>query len=881
MALAFTLATALAAQRSVAEAAEQRLGDPTLADDARIALMLQRARALLAYDLPRARVAARRAAAAAKRLGRASETAIALATAAAATCELESTARGRRVMEQARAELPADASVATRAIVLLIESTICFVDHDLGNAALNLERATDLATDAGADAVLGDCLLSLHDQLRATEVGLEPNAILRTAARLFAAAQNVRGQLRTRLRQADAWQWQGRDADAAAARHDVLRAAEELGDRQAILDCLARRFEAALAVGDTDRALAVAERRVDVARALGSPARLARALNAVASTHLLVDDPDGAEPALEEAMALAERLARPELERLVLRSFIEFDRQRELDAGLMHHANRLAELEPPRRDADRDAARRTLSRLRDARTATRNDRIAQLIDDAVAASTAATKNETNRTIRDLLGLATVTAVGLAVAAYRFGRRRGERRERPAEAVERSADPGSSRADGPARAAATGVAATNPLSASGGQAGGDTGRERLQGVRALAASWARQFGNTLAAVRTQVDLLLDEIPAGDPHRQRLERIRTTTEESAELCTRMFEYSNVRDHDSGSIEHEVDLRDVVTAAHEELLTSIDQTVAVRIELPPRPIRATVDTGAIRRLLVEVARLVRGGPTGVRRIVIELAEVATLPGTGPGATWFGTPRRAPSYAVLQITDDGGGSSEASLPRIFDPATGVDASRADPGLTAARTIATGFGGAFRFVADGRTKSTFAIYLPQDRAAEPPVAVPRPAIARRSGPILVVDDQDWLLAFTRLSLTQRGYQVIEASRGSEALRGSEEAEPKPVLAVIDMTLPDQDGGQLTSRLREQLPDLKVVIMSGHDEDTIRAGLGTVEVDAILPKPFAGAELVELVDSLLARAGDATEPRPDAAPRPANPAPGSPGRARE
>jgi two-component system KDP operon response regulator KdpE len=121
---------------------------------------------------------------------------------------------------------------------------------------------------------------------------------------------------------------------------------------------------------------------------------------------------------------------------------------------------------------------------------------------------------------------------------------------------------------------------------------------------------------------------------------------------------------------------------------------------------------------------------------------------------------------------------------------------------------------------------------------------------------VLLVDDEPVLLRLLEINLRAAGMQVRTASNGADAVRSASEVAPDAV--VLDLGLPDMDGGDVIARLRdlEALAATPVVVMSGLDADEL-AGRGyAADVHAFLTKPVEPADLVDVVRRALARADD-------------------------
>jgi two-component system, cell cycle sensor histidine kinase and response regulator CckA len=114
-------------------------------------------------------------------------------------------------------------------------------------------------------------------------------------------------------------------------------------------------------------------------------------------------------------------------------------------------------------------------------------------------------------------------------------------------------------------------------------------------------------------------------------------------------------------------------------------------------------------------------------------------------------------------------------------------------------------------------------------------------------GTILLVEDEEGLRSLNARGLRSRGYSVIEASNGIEALEALEERNGAVDLVVSDVVMPEMDGPTLLKAMRGRNPDLKIIFVSGYAEDAFEKSLPENQQFAFLPKPFTLSQLVAAV----------------------------------
>lgn len=121
------------------------------------------------------------------------------------------------------------------------------------------------------------------------------------------------------------------------------------------------------------------------------------------------------------------------------------------------------------------------------------------------------------------------------------------------------------------------------------------------------------------------------------------------------------------------------------------------------------------------------------------------------------------------------------------------------------------------------------------------------------AGNVLVVDDEEMVLHFIELVLTQAGLRVLTAASGDEALKRCNGGAETIDLALLDVVMPKMDGAELCGMLHELYPRLRILLMSGYDEAEIGRRCGAIDSRGFLKKPFTATELVERVKEMLDR----------------------------
>jgi two-component system cell cycle sensor histidine kinase/response regulator CckA len=377
-------------------------------------------------------------------------------------------------------------------------------------------------------------------------------------------------------------------------------------------------------------------------------------------------------------------------------------------------------------------------------------------------------------------------------------------------------------------------------------------QKLEALGRVTGGVAHVFNNQMTVVLGYCDVLLADLPAGDPQRQGLLAIRKAGERAALVTRQLLAFGRQQI----LVPRVLDLNALLESLAVSIRSLVRAEVAVVTVLDPDLGPVRVDPGQMEAVILALVcqatqAMPRGGTLTIHTGNADVSEGES----GPDLEFHPGP-----YAVLAVTDTGPGMDEAERARLFEPFSLGQNLGDVPGLDLAACygIVKQSGGHIAVETAPGRGTTFRVYLPRCDlfASRGPAreAETRPSVPAPRGAVLVVEDDEGVRRLLVHTLRGDGWAVHEAADGLEALRFLERNHTGPIdLVVTDMIMPRMNGRELSERLSQVRPGIKVLYLSGHTEDMIDRHQVSVGQHSFLPKPFTPAALVAKVRALVGR----------------------------
>jgi two-component system cell cycle sensor histidine kinase/response regulator CckA len=374
-------------------------------------------------------------------------------------------------------------------------------------------------------------------------------------------------------------------------------------------------------------------------------------------------------------------------------------------------------------------------------------------------------------------------------------------------------------------------------------------EKIQALGQLAGGIAHDFNNLLTAMAGFCELLADRHRPGDPSHDDIQQIRRTADRAAGLVRQLLAFSRKQALKPMAL----DAHAALCQLSAMLARVLGETVRLELDLGSARPRIRIDPGQFDQMILNLAVNARDAMGGGGRLVIRTSDadpetpIDCLP----------EPIDPGSYVVIEVSDSGHGIPKEILATIFEPffTTKEEGAGLGLGLATVYGIVRQSGGSIAVDSAPGEGASFRLYLPAESepaltepAGEPPPpaeAQGQPTVART---VLVVEDEDAVRAIVVRALKGRGYRVVEAADGEEAFDRIGEAGPGIDLVLSDVVMPGMDGCTLVRLLRQELPRVPAILMSGYADEGLGPDLSGDSATSYLAKPFSLAALAAKVE---------------------------------
>lgn len=391
-------------------------------------------------------------------------------------------------------------------------------------------------------------------------------------------------------------------------------------------------------------------------------------------------------------------------------------------------------------------------------------------------------------------------------------------------------------------------------------------QKMQAVGQLAGGVAHDFNNLLTAMIGFCDLLLMRHPAGDPSFADIMQIKQNANRAANLVRQLLAFSRRQTLQPKT----VDLTEVLAELSNLIRRLIGENIQMHMQHGRELGMVKADQGQLEQVIINLAVNARdamkeGGTLTIRtsNVVIDSPESLPRDLIAPTEEDIIAPG---SYVLVEVEDTGTGIPPHIVKNIFEPffSTKEVGSGTGLGLSTCYGIIKQTGG-YIFVRTTMGNGTcFQLYFKRSEAEAPTVTTPEITDDRANtdltgrATVLLVEDETPVRIFAARALRNKGYEVLEADSGENAIEVFTEYAGDIDMIITDVMMPGINGPKMITALYEshatRMENVKVVFISGYAEDAFVDTFGTERSFNFLPKPFTLKQLASKVKEVLEQA---------------------------
>ena len=377
-------------------------------------------------------------------------------------------------------------------------------------------------------------------------------------------------------------------------------------------------------------------------------------------------------------------------------------------------------------------------------------------------------------------------------------------------------------------------------------------QKTESLGVMAGGIAHDLNNMLMAAIGQLNMAIATVSGNSAADRHLGTVESVLGRMEGLTERMLAYAGK----SSTRMEAADVALLLDSIEPLLRASCGHHVRLRMVINARPATIMGDTTQIEQVLLNFVQNAvdaigeLGGEVQLRLSVVTIDDIQAH------AMQWPLPA-AEEYLELLVRDDGTGIGDEVQRRLFEPFYTTKTTGRGLGLSVVQGIIKAHGGSIKILSEIGIGTEFRVYLPMiapcpEAEAEPadPVAA---QVDHALGRVLAVDDDEDVLAITTVMLEQYGLEVLAFLSGDEAIAELQAHPQRYSCAVIDLTMPVKDGVQVAREMRQLVPDLPILFVSGYSKEQAAELVSTNESTLFLRKPFRMDRLSGALGQLLRR----------------------------
>ncbi len=371
-------------------------------------------------------------------------------------------------------------------------------------------------------------------------------------------------------------------------------------------------------------------------------------------------------------------------------------------------------------------------------------------------------------------------------------------------------------------------------------------QKMEAIGKLAGGVAHDFNNMLTAILGYAGMIQEDAPPNAPIQDHAMQIRRAAENAAALTQKLLAFSRRQVLQSNAVDFQTVVATMLPLVRNAIGEDVRLSTAIAGDLWP----ILADHVQIEQSVLNLAINARDAMPEGGSLQIAAAN-APLP---DGEQRADADVKPGDYVRITVTDTGIGMDETTRTRMFEPffTTKAPGKGTGLGLSTVYGFVRQCGGYIGVSSTPGRGTTIELLLPRANTTPAPVTPPAGADEdRRSAheTVLVAEDEDGVRQLAVESLERRGYRVLSAPSGEEAMKLATSHDGTIHLLISDVVMPGMKGPELAEHLRRLRPGIRVLLMSGYAADVVTPN--DLRDATLLSKPFSPAALSKAVRSVL------------------------------
>jgi PAS domain S-box-containing protein len=352
-------------------------------------------------------------------------------------------------------------------------------------------------------------------------------------------------------------------------------------------------------------------------------------------------------------------------------------------------------------------------------------------------------------------------------------------------------------------------------------------QKFETVGTLAGGVAHDFNNLLTSIMGNASLVLGDVQPDHPFYSRLQDIVSASQRAADLTRQLLAYSGKGRH----FLQKVELSALLRGMGGLIEAAVPRKITLQFRLEPFLPSVEADANQVQQV---VMNLVNNGTEAI--------------GEGTGLITISTGLDVSGSPYLEVVDNGCGMDNETKSRIFDPFFSTKFTGRGLGLAAVAGIARGHKASIQVTSAVGEGSAFRVTFPCEAPVKAPPAPVQTTYDKTT--VLVVDDESMVRRIAQASLEIRGYRVLLATNGLEAIQ-MVEAHPEVAIVLLDLTMPVMSGEEAIDLIVKARPGVQVIVSTGYGQREAAARFSRKHVQGFLHKPYTSRQLADKIEALV------------------------------